>query len=123
MAWAVAEMRAIAERWIQAWNSGNLDEIMAHYATNVEFEANTVVRRGQKADGKLHGLSELREHFRAGLELAPDLHFEMEGLFTAPSGFAVLYRRENGNRVVDVVELDSDGKASRVKAFYAGEQK
>lgn len=118
-----AEIRALAEQWIQAWNTRDLNRIMDHYATEVEFEANTVVRRWQKADGKLLGLNELREHFRLGLELVPNLHFEMEDVFSAPSGYAVLYRRENGNRVLDVVELDQEGKARRVKAFYTGEQK
>jgi SnoaL-like protein len=118
----IAEMRALAEQWIAAWNARDLGRIMDHYASDVEFEANTVVRRWQKADGKLRGLAELREHFRLGLELVPNLHFELEDMFSAPSGYAVLYRRENGNRVLDVVELDDEGKARRVKAFYAAEQ-
>jgi ketosteroid isomerase-like protein len=54
------ETRALAEQWIQAWNTRDLDRIMDHYAADVEFEANTVVRRWQKADGKLLGLTELR---------------------------------------------------------------
>jgi SnoaL-like domain len=118
----IAEMRAIAEQWIAAWNARDLGRIMDHYAADVEFEANTVVRRWQKADGKLLGLAELCEHFQLGLELVPNLHFELEDMFSAPSGYAVLYRRENGNRVLDVVELDDEGKARRVKAFYAAEQ-
>jgi hypothetical protein len=116
-------VRALAERWIAAWNSRDLDRIMEHYAADIEFEANTVVRRWHKADGKLVGLTALREHFQRGLELAASLHFEMEDVFSAPSGYAVLYRRDNGNRVIDVVELDADGKARRVRAFYAAEQK
>ena len=119
----VIEMRVFAERWIQAWNARDLDRIMEHYAADIEFEANTIVRRWQKKDGKLRGLVELREHFRLGLELAPSLHFEMEEVFTTPSGYAVLYRRETNNRVLDVVELNAERKAQRVKAFYSGEQK
>jgi len=118
----ILEMRVLAERWIGAWNARDLDRIMEHYAADIEFEANTVVRRWQKPDGKLRGLSELRDHFRLGLELCPHLHFEIEDVFSAPSGYAVLYRRENDNRVLDVVELDLTGKARRVKAFYLGEQ-
>lgn len=118
-----SEMRGLAEHWIQMWNARDLDGIMAHYAPDVEFEANTVVRRWQKADGKLRGWSELRKHFQAGLELAPTLHFELENFFSTPSGYAVLYRRDNGNRVLDVVELNEAGLARRVKAYYAEEQR
>jgi len=123
MAYELAELRGVAEDWIEAWNARDLERIMQHYAADVEFEANTVVRRWQRPDGKLRGLNELREHFRLGLELVPEIYFEIEDVFSAPSGYAVLYRRENGNRVLDVVELDGDGKARRVKAFYVGEQK
>ena len=117
------EIRKLVEDWIESWNSRDLERIMQHYKADVEFEANTVVRRWRKIDGKLRGLSELRGHFRLGLELAPSLRFELEDILISPSGYAVLYRRENGNRVLDVVELAHDGKASKVKAFYADEQK
>jgi hypothetical protein len=52
------------------------------------------------------------------LELAPDLIFTEEALLTSPDGYALLYRRENGNRVLDVVELDQLGHAARLRAFY-----
>jgi len=117
------QRRQLAQHWTDAWNAHDLDRIMEHYAADIEFEANTVVRRWQKPDGILRGVAELREHFRLGLELAPSLHFELEEVFSAPSGYAVLYRRENGNRVLDVVELNLDDRAQRVKAFYLGDQK
>ncbi|MFF0454910.1 hypothetical protein [Nocardia africana] len=41
---------------------------------------------------------------------------------TSPGGYALLYRRENGNRVLDVVELDQDGHAAHVRAFYQNQQ-
>jgi hypothetical protein len=123
MPYSPLEVCAVAEDWIEAWNAKDLDRIMGHYAVDIEFVANTVVRRWQKPDGKLRGLAELRDHFGLGLKLVPELHFEMESVFFAPSGYAVLYRRENGNRVLDVVELNSEGKARRVTAYYQGEQK
>jgi hypothetical protein len=58
-----------------------------------------------------------------GLEIAPSLHFELEEVFTVPSGYAASYRRDNGNRVLDVVELDDSSRAVSVKAFYLGHQK
>jgi plasmid stabilization system protein ParE len=122
MAYTLQEKRAFAEHWIAAWNDRDLDRIVSHYADAVEFEAATVVRRWQRSDGRLHGIAELREHFRIGLELVPNLHFSLEEILDAPSGYAVLYRRENGNRVLDAVELDANGKAIRVTAFYLTDQ-
>ena len=113
---------ALANAWIESWNRHDLEGIMAHYADDVVFEANTVVARWNRPGGMLHGAVELREHFRRGLDLAPSLRFDLEAVFTAPSGYAVLYRRDNGNRVLDVVELNKENKAARVKAFYVEAQ-
>ena len=117
------DLQSFVDDWIAAWNARDLDRIMGHYADSVVFEANTVVRRWDRPDGRLRGIGELREHFRRGLELAPAIHFELEEVFSAPSGYAALYRRDNGNRVLDVVELNDEGKAQQVKAYYLEEQR
>ena len=114
----VMDMRSHADAWLAAWGTRDIDAIMACYAENVEFTASTVARRWGRPDGRLHGTPELRRHFERGLELAPDLAFTEEALLTSPSGYALLYRRETGNRVPDVVELDPQGRAARVHAFY-----
>lgn len=108
--------------WLEAWNSHDLDRIMQHYADCIEFTAQTVVTRWSRADGKLRGKEELRRHFSKGLALAPDIHFTLEEILLAPNGYAVLYRRENGNRVLDAVELDDSGLAIKVVAYYLREQ-
>ncbi len=119
----IAELKAIAEDWIGAWNAKDLDRIMGHYDEEVEFEANTVVSRWNMPQGKLKGRPELREHFRLGLLYAPQLTFTLEQVFSAPSGYAILYHRDNGNQALDVVEMDDKGKAKRVRVYYSGEQK
>jgi SnoaL-like domain len=110
------------DRWLAAWNAHDLDAIMDCYSVDVEFVAPTVVTRWKRSDGRLHGVAELREHFRRGLELAPELRFSKESLLTSPGSYALLYRRENNNLVLDVVELDDVGQANRVRAFYAQPQ-
>jgi hypothetical protein len=114
--------RAAAKDWIAAWNAHDLDAILEHYAENVVFRADTVVSRWNRSDGSLRNKAELREHFRLGLERAPDLHFVLREVLTCPGGYAVVYERENGNVVIDAVELDDHGHAARVHAYYAGAQ-
>jgi hypothetical protein len=116
------EAREHADRWLAAWNAHDLDRIMDCYAEEVDFVAPTVVARWQRSDGRLRGAAELRRHFERGLELAPELQFSEETLMTTPGGYALLYRRENENRVLDVVELDDTGQATRVRAYYARQQ-
>jgi hypothetical protein len=95
------------ERSIHAPNATGLNRIMEHYAPDVEFEADAVVRRWQKPDGK---------PARSGL--SPGSIFELlwsspqvcslrwKKFSRAPTGYAALYRRKNSHRVLDVVELD-----------------
>lgn len=115
-------LREHALSWIDAWNRHDLEAILAHYADDVVFQASTVARRWHKPDGILRGKAELRAHFQRGLELSPELRFGFEEFFSCPGGYAVLYRRNNGNRVIDAVELDENQLARHVRAFYAEEQ-
>jgi hypothetical protein len=113
-----AEAVGHAEHWIDAWNAHDLDRIMSFYAEDVIFEAETVKKRWQKGDGTLHGTEELKRHFALGLSLVPTLRFRLQEVFLAPSGYAVLYERENGNRVIDCVTMNDNGLAARVTAYY-----
>lgn len=119
----LSPLKIHALSWIEAWNSHDLEEILTHYADDVVFQAATVVRRWNKPDGILRGKAELREHFKRGLELVADLRFEFEEIFYCPGGYAVLYRRNNGNHVIDVVELNENQLIRHARAFYAEDQK
>lgn len=114
---------AHAKDWIEAWNSRDLDRILSHYSRDVVFEAQTVKTRWSKPDGRLQGIAELRKHFARGLELAPELTFHLDQVFLAPSGYAILYTRENGGRVIDAVVLDDEGRAMYVTAYYTSLQR
>jgi ketosteroid isomerase-like protein len=117
------DARDHADRWLAAWGARDLDAIMACYAEDVDFAAPTVVTRWGRPDGRLRGRDELRRHFARGLELAPGLAFTEEALLTGSDGYSLLYRRENGNRALDVVELDAQGQAARVRAYYEQAQR
>jgi hypothetical protein len=112
------DARSHADQWLAGWNAHDLDAVMACYADDVEFAAPTVVTRWARPDGRLSGKVELRRHFERGMHLAPELTFTEEAFLTSPGGYALFYRRENGNRALDVVELDQQGRAGRVRAFY-----
>jgi len=112
-------IREHADRWVEAWNARDLDEIVACYSADVEFVLPALV--GGDGDRRIGGREALREHFRHGLELAPNLTVTEESLLTGPSGFAILYRREDGHRAIEAVELDPDGLAGRVRVYYERE--
>jgi SnoaL-like domain/Rho termination factor, N-terminal domain len=108
--------REHADRWLEAWNSHDLDAIVACYAEDVDFAIPAVL--GDAEAGSFQGREELRTHFRHGLELAPNLTVTEESLLIGPSGFAILYRREDGHRAIEAVELDGSGLVARARVYY-----
>lgn len=110
------EATRIAKTWCDAWNRKNLEAILEHYADDVAFSSPTVISRLGVASGWIYGKEKLREHFATGLQV-PNLHFEFQDVLLGVGGMCVLYRRETG-ALVDVVELNSDGKGQRVHAYY-----
>ncbi len=112
--------REHTDRWLEAWNAHDLDAIVACYSEDVAFAIPAVV--GDAAEGRMQGREELREHFRHGLELAPNLTVTEESLLEGPGGFALLYRREDGHRAIEAVELDESGLVARARVYYEREQ-
>ncbi|HEX7058467.1 MAG TPA: nuclear transport factor 2 family protein [Solirubrobacterales bacterium] len=112
--------REHADRWLEAWNAHDIDAILECYAEEIDFASPTVAAFGGPQGGQLRGREELRAHFARGLERAPALAFTEEALLTGSGGYALVYRREDGARVVESVELNEDGEAIRARAFYEG---
>jgi DNA-binding transcriptional MocR family regulator len=112
--------REHADRWLEAWNDRDLDAILECYAEEIDFASPSVAEFGGPKEGRLSGHEELRAHFARGLERAPGLAFTEEALLVGAGGYALVYRREDGARVVESVELDKKGQAVRARAFYEG---
>jgi len=69
--------RKFAKDWIEAWNSHDLDAIMRHYAANVRLTSAVATRLLNDSSGTLTGIDALRGYFRKGLEVYPELSFEL----------------------------------------------
>jgi ketosteroid isomerase-like protein len=106
-----------AQDWCEAWNRRDLEAILAHYTDDVVLVSPVAVQRLGRPDGTVRGKAELREYFARGLR-ASGLRFELQDVLLGMDGMAVVYRRETGALVADVVELDAAGKGRRVHAFY-----
>ncbi len=53
-----------------------------------------------------------------GLNAYPELHFELEEVFSGVSSVVVLYRNQKGTRTAEFMELSGNGKVVRVVANY-----
>ena len=113
-------VREHANRWLEAWNSHDLEAIVACYADDVEFVIPALV--SDASEKNISGREALRTHFRHGLELAPNLAMTEESVLVGPGGFAILYKREDGHRAIEAVELDGAGLVARARVYYEREQ-
>jgi len=112
--------RALAEEWVAAWNSHDLDAIMALYAPGVVFQTPTIIDTLGIADGRVEGAERLREHFGRGLERLPDLRFDLDGVYAGVTSLAMTYRWADGTPVCELHSYDEDGLIGCVQALYSG---
>lgn len=107
-----------AAEWIAAWNSHELEAILAHYAEDVEARSPIIARLTGDPSGIIRGKDALRAYFIRGLRTYPELVFEPLGVFAGVDGVGILYRGVGGLRVVEVFRLNDAGLVSHVAVHY-----
>jgi ketosteroid isomerase-like protein len=108
----------LAAEWVEAWNSHDLDAIMALYSPEVVFQTPTVIDTLGIPDGLVSGAERLREHFARGLERLADLRFELESVYVGVRSLAIAYRWADGTPVCELHEYDGQERIERVQALY-----
>jgi ketosteroid isomerase-like protein len=109
---------SFAEEWYAAWNAHDLDEILAHYAEDVEFTSPFVVALNNEPSGVLRGKEELRAYIARGLERFADLHFEPLDLLVGVDSVTLTYVSVESRIAAEVMTLDPQGLVVRVQAHY-----
>ena len=110
--------RDLASHWIQAWNSHDLDDIMSHYAEDVVLVSPVVAQILGNPSGTLKGKNALRAYFKKGLEVYPNLKFELIDVMWGVSSVVLYYKNQRGAKTGEFMEIDSNGKIVRVVANY-----
>lgn len=109
---------AFAEHWIQAWNSHNLDEIMSHYNEDVILVSPVAAKILNERSGTVTGKKALREYFQKGLEVYPNLKFELLDVMWGISSIVLYYINQNGTKAGEFMEMDTTGKVTKAIANY-----
>lgn len=117
---SAAEAHAFAEHWVEAWNSHDLERILAHYTEDVELVSPVVVQLLGVADGTVRGKSALRGYFARGLEAFPQLRFTLERVAWGVRSVVLVYVNQRGTRTAEFMELAPAGTVTRVVANYDG---
>lgn len=108
----------IATEWIEAWNSHDLDAIVAHYADDVEFTSPFVMKLLSNPSGTIKGKETLRSYFGKTLAAYPNLKFDLVQVLTGVDSVTLYYRSVNGMMAAEVMSLNSNEKITKVIAHY-----
>jgi ketosteroid isomerase-like protein len=92
-----------AAEWAEAWNSHDLERILAHYTEDVVFRSPKIVELLGDPSGEARGKEALRAYWATGLKLLPDLHFTVEEVRAGVDAVVIAYRNERGRGVTEVL--------------------
>ena len=109
----------MADNWLQAWNSRDIDQIMAHYADGIEFISPFIKALLSKHDCKIKGKPALKAYFLQGLAKYPSLNFQIINVLPGVGSFTLIYKSVNNLLAAEVMEVDTNGKVVRVLAHYS----
>jgi Tat protein secretion system quality control protein TatD with DNase activity len=101
-------------------NSHDLDAIMSHYAPEVVLTSPVAARFLNDPSGAVRGQLALCDYFKRGLEVYPNLTFELLDVMWGLSSVVLYYRNQNGTTSGEFMELDANLKVVRVVANYGG---
>jgi ketosteroid isomerase-like protein len=107
-----------AREWIAAWNSHDLEAILAHYSDAFEMSSPLIVQLAGEASGTLQGKPAVRSYWSEALARMPDLHFELQEVFVGASSVVIFYRGPRGPGA-EAFWFDSEGRVYRAAAHYA----
>lgn len=110
---------AFAVEWIAVWNTRDLDNILKHYARDIEFTSPFVSRFMADGNVTLRGIVALQTYFARVLKAYPNLRFVLRRVYTAPASVVIEYQTVSNRMAAEMMEFNDDGLVCRVRAHYA----
>jgi ketosteroid isomerase-like protein len=118
--YAAADLAALGREWIAAWNSHDLERILALYAEDAEMTSDRIQALGLEASGTLRGEESLRMYWGKAFQLLPGLHFDLIDARTASSCFTRTSAARRSANICGSMRGERSGRArpiiSRISA-------
>jgi len=112
-------VREFAREWVDAWNSHDLERILAHYDDEVVLISPVALKLLNNGDGVVRGKAALREYFLRGIEAFPNRRFDLIDVLWGVETIVVYYGNNvRGSKSAEVMQLTAAGKIRRVWANY-----
>jgi hypothetical protein len=107
-----------AHNWIAAWNNHDIEEILSHYADNIQFYSPFIPLLKFNDSGLINNKTDLRAYFEIGLRAYPTLYFQLHTHFSGVNSLVIYYTSVNNRQAAEVFELDEQNKATKVYCHY-----
>lgn len=112
------ELQQFAEKWIKTWNSHNLEDILSHYADDVEITTPMIKIALDLEKGTLKGKKAVGDYWQKALEKMPDLHFELIDATQSVESVALYYKSVMNKRSIEVMYFNEKGQVNKIIAHY-----
>ena len=109
---------AFAIEWEAAWNSHQLDRILAHYSPDVIFRSHKAMRL--VGSGEIHGRDALKAYWAKALEQQPDLSFVVADVFFGHAMIVITYQNQTGVLAAETLRFGNDGLVIEASACHRG---
>lgn len=112
--------RKFADEWLRAWNSHDLDRILAHYRDEFEFASPLIAKIIPGGEGSLTGKKAVGEYWSQALQRVPGLKFELLSVYAGAGTVLITYQSVLDLPAAEWFEFDDQGLVIRAAAHYAG---
>jgi ketosteroid isomerase-like protein len=113
-----AHLAALGRDWIAAWNSHDLERVLALYAEDTEMTSDRIPAMGFDPSGTVRGKPDLRAYWSKALSMIPNLHFELIDTYVSPNSVVVFYQNERGKKICEYLRLDAEGNIRQGSANH-----
>jgi ketosteroid isomerase-like protein len=107
-----------AKEWVAAWNSHDLDRILAHYEDDFEMSSPIIRTMVGEPSGKLRGKAAVGAYWAKALQKLPDLHFELVQALAGVDSVTICYKGHRGF-TAEVLHFGLGGKVRAAFAHYS----
>lgn len=112
------EAKKFANKWIEAWNSHDLNTILSHYTEDFEITTPMIKVALNIETGTLKGKESIRKYWEAAFKKVPDLYFELEEVTESIDTIAIYYKSVLDKMAIEVFFFNEEGKIKKVIAHY-----
>lgn len=107
-----------AKEWIKSWNSHDLEDIMKHYAEDLEITTPMIKLAGGIESGSLQGKENVKAYWSKALQKFPDLKFELIDVTSGVNSVALYYQSIMDKKAVEVMSFNENGLVNKMVAHY-----